>query len=255
MMHPAPVRILAVGSCRIFRPLRVLHEAGEVKLLNAAHHWFTHTAASARQYVDVVSGRTVLPPELREMVLETALSLPSELNWEPPEAADVVMVEVSTLKEHRVGRTELNAHKIYGTVKDLVNDYRPVVNGDTSVLPPGHPLKALEVKYTSPAKLLKDLLHVRQRLGVPMLTVNHLYSEAPGGVEPPERAKLTQELRRVEQEAGIPLYDTGILIRKHGTTAALSDQNHYRAAFEPVVAEEMLSMIKKVSSTVRVRPQ
>lgn len=226
--------VLAIGSCRVFRPLEPVHDKKRINLLNhSANRWYTHTAAAGRQYVDVVQGRAHIPAELREVALETHLDYSAEdMSSAEPIAPDVVILEVSTLKRHRVDGVDLNAHLING-----------VQRAHPDGLPDGHPLTRLDVSTTSPEELAEEVLAIRDRLGAPVITVNHLYSLTPDGEPSPARETLTGMLREVEAEHGIPLFDTKDVILEHGIDVALEDQNHYRRSFEPVVAERLLAFV------------
>jgi hypothetical protein len=125
---------------------------------------------------------------------------------------------------------------------------RPLVQGDTGALPAGHPLKNLQVSTSTYDDLVADLLDIQASLGAPVLTVDHLYSELPGGAPVPERDKVSSYLRQIEAEHGIAFYSTKHAILGHGIDVALSDQNHYRPAFEPVVAELLHPLIARLAA-------
>lgn len=239
--------VLAIGSCRIFRPLRPLHEDGLINLLNySENQWFTHTAAAARQYIDVLDGTTHIPERLRRAALEADAVFPEDMTAAAPLQADAVVVEVSSLKQHRLNGVELNAHKVYGIAMESGLDYRPIVQGDTSELPDDHLLKTMQVSYTDLGELASDLSSIRARLSCPIMTVNHLYSEMSDGTPALDRVRLTEALRQIESEHGIPMHDTEPAIREYGVHAALLDQNHYRGDFEPVVGTRLLKSIRSL---------
>lgn len=239
--------VLAIGSCRIFRPLRPLHERGLINLINySENQWFTHTAAAARQFVDVLDGTVHIAEKLRRAALETDLVFPGDMRSPVPLQPDAVVVEVSSLKQHRVEGIELNAHKVYGMAVESGFDYRPIVQGVTTALPDEHVLKAMQVSYAEQDELTSDLLSIRDRMACPVMTVNHLYSEMPDGTPAPDRVRLTEALRQLEREHGIPLHDTQPAIVEYGILAALEDQNHYRSSFESVVGDRLLMSIQNL---------
>lgn len=246
-MYDSVPSVLAIGSCRIFRPLRPLHESGLINLLNySENQWFTHTAAAARQFVDVLDGTVHIAQELRRAALEADLVFPSDMRSPVPLRPDAVVVEVSSLKQHRVEGIELNAHKVYGMAVETGLDYRPIVQGVTTALPDEHVLKAMQVSYAKQDELTSDLLSIRDRMACPVMTVNHLYSEMPDGTPAPDRVRLTEALRQLEREHGIPMYDTQPAIAEYGIQAALEDQNHYRSSFESVVGDRLLKSIQNL---------
>lgn len=254
MNHPT---VLAIGSCRIFRPLRRLHDEGRINLVNyTERYWFTHTAAAALQYVDVMQGRVAVPPELRRAALETELVFPADMALGIGEV-DLVVVEVSSLKQHRIGAYELNAHKVYGIAVETGHPHQPIVNGHREALdalPEGHILHALKVDYTSPAQLASDLTSIRKQVGAPVMTVDHLHAVLPDGGSVPGRDRLTEDLRAVSMASGLSFYSTKDLIDEHGSEVALLDQNHYRSEFEAVVGERMLPMILASAAESQARP-
>lgn len=241
--------VLALGSCRIVRPLRTLHSSGEIRLLNHDHHlqWFTHTAAAARQSAEVLAGVTTIPPEYREVVFETHLDLPENLRHPGPMNLDLVIVEVGTWKQQRLAGLELNGHKVYGVAERNGYAGRHVMHGRTADLPEGHLLKHVTYSRAEQEEIARDLLRIRELLGAAVMTVNPTYSESSDGLQIPERAKLTEQLRQIEAQHGFPLYDTKDVILEHGIDVALKDPNHYRTDFEPVVAEHMHRVIQQVA--------
>ncbi|MHC5558281.1 hypothetical protein [Kocuria sp. U4B] len=247
-MHPPTV--LALGSCRVIRPLRTLHASGRIQLLNHDKHlqWFTHTAAAARQSAEILTGLTTIPPAYREVVFETHLELPENLAHPGPMNLDLVIVEVGTWKQQRLKGLELNGHKVYGIAERDGYAGRHVMHGRTGDLPEDHLLKHVTYSRAEHDEIARDLLRIREILKTPVMAVNPTYSEGSDGTQIPERAKLTEQLRAIEAEHGIPFYDTKDVILTHGIDVALKDPNHYRTDFEPVVGEHMHQMIQQVTT-------
>ena len=235
--------VLAIGSCRIFRPLRRLHEQGLIELVNREdHQWFNHSAAAARQFIDIAQGRKEVPEDLRAAAFETTIGYEAEMLG-TIEGFDLALVEVSTLKEHRVGNVELNAHKVYHAALDLGIDYRALVNGDVSQVPGGHVLKDMEVTRASEESIAENIVEIRTRLGVPVVTVDHLYYEIDG-TPIAERTMLTQILQSISEQHDVAFHSTRPVIEAHGESAALADSNHYRPEFEAVAGHSILESIR-----------
>jgi len=242
-MSSAP-RVLVLGSCRVSRPLRRLHEQGLIDYVNFDERiWFTHTSAGARQTLNVLRGDATIPQLLRPTALETHLTFGEDMSAPGLTSVDVVVVEVSSLKRHTVDGVELNAHKIYGAAVAAGVEARQLLHGNTEGLPDEHLLKPMRVTVTRYEELAADLLSIREAVGGAILTVDHLYSELPDGSPIPEREKLSGYLRQAEAEYGIPHYSTKPAIVAHGIDKALSDSTHYRPEFEPVVSELLLPLV------------
>jgi hypothetical protein len=213
--------------------------------VNQGHHqWFTHTAAAARQFVEIVQGRKEVPEDLRAAAFETTIGYEAEMQG-GLEGFDLAVVEVSTVKEHRVGDIELNAHKVYHAALELGIEYQPFVNGDVSQVPDGHPLKALSVTRASGDLIESQISEVQSLLGVPVLAVDHLYYEVDGSPLP-ERSKLTEVLEAVSRRPGIGFHSTRDLIVEHGAEVALEDSNHYRKEFEAVAAAGLYGSVRRM---------
>lgn len=239
--------VLAIGSCRIFRPLRPLHEQGLINLVNYIdNQWFTHTAGAARQYVDVMRGAVHIPVGLRRSALETSLTFPEDMSHAAALSADVVIVEVSSVKQYMVDSIHLNAHKVYGVAVDSGAEYRDIMQGRTGELPDEHVLKPMKVTNATWEDIAADLIAIREIVGAPVMTVDALYAETDAGEPIPDRVRLTEALQRVEDEHGIPLCSTKPLIQEHGIDVALTDSTHYRLSFEPTAAHYMLEKVRSV---------
>lgn len=242
-MNQAPT-VLAIGSCRIFRPIRQIHKAGLVRLANYLDRfWFTHTSGAAKQYVDVLDGRAKIPLGLRDAAIEGELEWPRDMHLGVPKA-DIAIVEISSLSALSVGGVQLNAHKVYRAAKELGIDPKPLLRGVPDALPENYHLKDIEYHKVPESELAQDLLYIRNTIGIPVITVDHLYSLRPNGEPAPERRALSAALEAIQAEHNIPFTPTRPLIEKHGSATALLDQNHYRKEFEITVGKSLLDSIR-----------
>ncbi|WP_299092002.1 hypothetical protein [uncultured Microbacterium sp.] len=216
-----------------------------IKLVNVDRSWFTHTAAAAKQYIDVMDGRVNIPRELRDVALEGVIEWPADMALGLPQS-DLTVIEVSSLKRHVIDTYELNAHKVWGAAKATGLDYRPIVQGNTESLPTESVLKPLRVAHTTEEELGETLSAIQARVGSPILLVDHLFSPLADGSPAAERVKLTATLRTVSAESGFTLFETESVIKAHGVVVALLDQNHYRPEFEETVGLSMLPALKKL---------
>ncbi|MDZ4095444.1 MAG: hypothetical protein U1D35_11135, partial [Paracoccaceae bacterium] len=66
------LNVFVIGSCRVWRPLWLMADAGRVVLTNRADPWwFTHTARAAVQFLEVTQTGAEIPPDLKRLILET----------------------------------------------------------------------------------------------------------------------------------------------------------------------------------------
>lgn len=241
---PANIRVLGIGSCRIFRPLRRLHKRDKLELVNyPENYWFTHSSIAARQYLEVLHGDLRIPEVLRSYALETVLDWRGDMAVGIPEA-DIAVIEVSSLKSFEVSGIALNAHKVAGGLKSLGVDYRAGLRGDVRAVPSDHALSMLTLRETRFDDLVEDLSAIQTFLGIPVVTVDHLYASTPEGGPAAARARLTSELALVESTAGIPFHSTRTAIERAGENVALLDQNHYASDFEVDAGLSLLSTLR-----------
>lgn len=241
----APLRVLAIGSCRIFRPLRRAHEAGALELVNHSDRWwFTHTAGEARQYVDTLTGKTSLPTEVRPFICETSLDLPENLSAPNLTNVDAVCVEVSTFKSVTLDGFRLNYHQVWGHAERAGVDSRAALQGQPVHWPEeDQPLRRMIVNRSSPEAVQEDLLAVKRSVGSPVLVVDHLHAHMATGGLAHERLQITETLA-----AGpLPFYSTRVLIEQHGQEVSLKDHNHWASDFEATVGEDLTRHLRAVA--------
>ncbi|WP_421928797.1 hypothetical protein [Neoaquamicrobium sediminum] len=208
-----------------------MDDLGVITLLNRNDPcWFGHTSGFARQFVDVVTGRAVIPDELRPLIIETT----------PPgrdvdfdgralvAACDVVVVEISSIKVNRLDGWDLNLHLVYGAEKSGI--HAEILNNT-------------EKSVSSSEQILADLSYIGSAVNRPVVTVDHLHYLDEMGNPLWGRVDITNTLKSAETKLGFPFYSTKDLIEKHGQTVALKDHGHYNGDFEIMVARSMFPLI------------
>jgi hypothetical protein len=252
---PDVPKVLALGSCRVFRPLQRLHAAGHIDLLyygTSPHWWFTHSAGEARQYLQAIRGQLTIPEPMRPLICETTADLPEDLT-EPGRlpTIDLAVLEISTLKAFTAAHLRLNIQRVWGYAHAAGVDTGAVLAGRPVEWPADHPLLAdLSVERETPESVAAQVLGIREAVGVPLLTVDHLFATTADGTPVPGREEITTLLARLEREDGIAFHSTRPLIERHGEGVALKDSTHYAADFEPVVGEDLWASIQRTTSTV-----
>lgn len=245
-------RVLAVGSCRVHRPLRRLADSGKITLTNPpSTTWFTHSSGEALQYIRALAGTVVVPEDFRPLICENASALPADLASSRALEADLVVIEVSTLKALRLRGLRLNYHSVWGEANRLGTDARKVLDGNTQDVPEGHVLHGLSAGRDSSGDVISDLESIATTVGAPLLAVDHLWAPMPDGSIAPERLAIAQTLSAIGTEPPIAYWSTRAVLERHGS-AALRDHNHWSESHELVVGE---SIFDSVCSAVQLQPQ
>lgn len=235
-------RVLAIGSCRVFRPLRAAHQAGLVELVNISENWwFTHTSAGGLQYTRALAGFTDIPEALRPLTCETMIDpLPLDLENRDLLDVDVVVQEVSAVKLLLSGGVHLNQARVWGHADALGINTARLVAGDTSELPEDDVLQDLQVGLSTFESVRSDVEAVAELVGAPVVCVDHLYSLMSNGKVASDRAAITGWLHRLAAEEVAPVVSTKDYILRAGP-ASLLDQNHWAQDHELPFGREIVS--------------
>lgn len=240
-----PPEVLAVGSCRIFRPLRRLDSQGGVKLLNSdRYYWFTHSAQSGQQYLEAIKGSKSIPEPHRPFFMETDLSFHDDLTWHDAPNPDLIILEVSSLKDYQLEETHLNAHLTYSIAKEAGLDPSQFMrNPNTYKGEISDPLLS-QIRMTSSTteEIISAARFIRDTLNAPVLTVNHLhYVDPNSGGQLSGRPEITAALTAASRVEGIDFYNTASVIAEVGQSNALTDPQHYATDIELRVGQEIMS--------------
>lgn len=225
--------------------------AGKIDLLHygkSGPWWFTHTPAEGIQYLRALAAEIDIPAELRRLVCETTLELPDDLASTLPQV-DAVVVELSTFKTLEVDSYRLNFQNVHRYAREAGVPPRDVVWGVPVDWPDSHQLLIdMVVGKATSTQVHDELLEIRDRVGAPMLTVDHLYATTDSGDLVPGRDDLTAALNDLEATAGVPFHSTRPIIERFGEQVALQDSNHYRADFEETAGDALLESLQELLS-------
>jgi hypothetical protein len=205
--------------------MRQLAARGGVDYLNIADPcWFLHTARAARQALEIVQGQVPPPLHLRDLIFETEDT--RAITFQAPEmiqAADILLVEASTLNSIDVEGWELNPHRVWHATRD--ND--PRIQG------------AIRRKVTA-QDIAADLNAIARNAGKPVVVANHIALTGQPDLDQ-ARASLTQALMLAAEQAPFALFDTAGILTGTPLADALKDHNHYHQDFELTVGQAMLA--------------
>lgn len=223
-------------------------------LINLLHYgktpnwWFTHSSGEASQYLKTLMGEFDIPSDVRHLACETTADLPNDLSApESLRSADIVVVEISTFKKLQMQDVRLNFQNVWGYAHRAGVSTRDVLTGRPVVWPTGiAALDGLKVDKSGVNEVISDLLAIKDYVGVPLLTVDHLYSLTDSNELIPGRQAITDLLATLESSYNVPFHSTRALIEEHGQEVALADDNHYQKGFESVAGRAILASILSV---------
>ncbi|MCC9172965.1 hypothetical protein [Arthrobacter sp. zg-Y179] len=220
-------------------------------LINLLHYgktpnwWFTHSSGEAIQYLKTLTGEFDIPSNLRHLACETTADLPNDLSApESLKSADIVVVEISTFKKLQMQGVRLNFQNVWGYAHRAGVSTSDVLAGRQVFWPAGiAPLMDLTADKSDVSEVTSDLLAIKDFVGVPMLTVDHIYSLTDSGGPIPGRPAITDLLAALKSSHDIPFHSTRALIEEYGQEVALADDNHYKKDFELLAGRAILASI------------
>lgn len=244
--HPMSERpqVLAIGSCRVFRPLRPHHTDGSINLLNyLSHQWFTHSATGGQQFVEAITGQRDIPQTLRPLVCETALPLPSDLSGGEGFEPEVIFFEVSSLKVYASDDIVLNAHLLRSAMVKAGIDAVAGMRDPSAVDLASGGIPDVSLRQSSSEDFANAIHTVQQAFDAPIVLVNHLHAlSADGTTQLSGRAEITEQLSRIaDQDSRLAFFDTRDAIEELGATQALQDPQHYLPDAERAVGTKLLA--------------
>lgn len=242
------MNVLAIGSCRIYRPLRSLHTRGLINLLNPDQpSWFTHSVGQAVQYLQVLAGETTVAGQWRDLAGERTLA-PDLAKPDLLSEVHLVVLEISVLREALAGDVYLHIPAIETEAARLKLDPKAATRKGAGVdWPQGHLLHgSLRIAPSSIEDLQNGVDHIRERCRAPVLLVDHLFYKHDDGSTIPARDVITETMPKL---TGSTFWSTRALIEQHGQDTALLDWSHYREEFEPLVGDCLLEAATGVRKT------
>lgn len=239
-------RILAVGSCRIARPLRSLHARGVIDFVNRDEPWFTHSSGEALQYVRLLGSSFALDERLRPFVdVPDREEAPSLARPEAVRDIDLVLVEISALKVARVGGECVHLPKVWAAADELALDGRASTSRQGVAWPAGHPLRAMKLAQESEAEIVANLRAIAAEAQAPVAICDHIHALDKDGNPLPARERLADLLSGIGRTHGIPKFSTRDMLTQHDHKAALLDSTHYRDTFEETAGEYFWSFLSR----------
>jgi hypothetical protein len=239
-------RILAVGSCRIARPLRSLHKLGVIDFANKEEPWFTHSSGEGLQYVRLIRGSLKLDERLRPFVdVPDREESPSLARPGSVRDIDLVLVEISALKVATVAGEFVHVPKVWTAADALGLDNRASTSKRGVPWPAGHPLRDIKLAQESEADIVGNLRAIGAEVQAPVTICDHIHALDTDGNPLPARERLSELLSEIGHKHGIPKFSTKDMLVQHDQQAALLDSTHYRDSFEKTAGEYFWSFLSQ----------
>lgn len=226
------MNLLLLGSCRIHHPLDSMIADCEHEILNQVDpKWFMHNVRAAEQSLRIIMGEEKPPLHLKELIFETEGG--RDIKYVDPNAvkdADLLVVEMSTLRSLRLEEWELNLHRVYQYEQQY-----------------GKKLEDMEEKYLTSHHIAEHVSGIIDAYSKPVMLVNNISTTGFPKMDAARR-KLTDFTLAAQKVVDFEFFDTASVLDNVTIEQSLKDHSHYRDEFLPVMGRALADHITKCFS-------
>lgn len=236
------------GTCRIHAPLTHLAELGEIRLLDGA--WsFLHSPTEILQTIEYNKGAVEIDESHAYLASFVKGLTKCDIN-----AADVFVVEVSSVKAFKYFNTEAQLNRIREKTvaldesldawfKALEREGHSDHISDTDL---EYNLSDFSCKKLHEDEILILVSKILERLGKPTVLVSSFnYPDNRTKEFLPVRTSLINTLKKTESSNLLGFFDPTILLEEYGFEQNTTDSAHYRESFIPIVANKLKEYIQQ----------
>ena len=266
--------VTAIGSCRVFGPLRKMHARGGIYLNKAGIYGFVHYPKEIIQMIKVLQGDVRIPRELRPFTMAEDPFLGNSINkimrmsdkaQKGLKATDIFVIEIGSLKEIKFLHYYLQLNHTYNffsrfKFRDYWWDNLFKGSGDQgeirqtlgtaidSKLTPLQKEIVLRSRGTIPGKssVIQDMELIKKLVRKPIIFVTHIDLLNQEFEELGEREKLAEYVAEGARLLDEHVFRPGKLISQFGQQKAMQakgrDLYHYTDEFEWIVGEHIVNI-------------
>jgi len=267
-----------LGSCRIYNPLKIATDNGDIEMCNNDIFGFIHSTREVLQVGTIMEGSQIPPPELYGLL---SINNPKKLNIpenplkkllglsESPlkhwtKQLDILVIEVSSLRLVQYKKWQLQIHKFSGMLakypetspiqKHLFKD-QPSWKDDlelTAEMPQLYHqiLPELLCEELSEQEIILDLKEICKRFDTRILFVNQLTTNFEGKQIRQRQTIMEALSKAVEDCPNAWFFDPSPWIVQHGAKLAMPhDLGHYSPEFETKLSKLLVDHIKSICKT------
>lgn len=245
-----PISVTGIGSCRLYRPLRLMSAQGRIRPLHplSGH---VHNPLEILQLLRMRSGDLEIEPSLAPYLgIKNVHSFEKTKKLLKEEReADIIIVELSSIRivQYRGWYFQINATSSYFSELGFSIDHiNKMVKGREAPqeLPVTDDCLALDIYHDSESwemgreELAVSIKNICERLEKPVMFLG-FFEETKGGRKIPQRQLLNEVMAEfVQTREGVEFFNPTDLVAKYGFDVALKDLGHYNLSFECTAAIE-----------------
>lgn len=257
-------KITVFGSQRVKVPVQILADTGRVILKQKHSVTPINSTSEFFQQISAMLGMLDIPTRLRPF-----LNVPSATNgWlsehDPVVSfqkmysdTDIFVVEISSSQSLHFKSFYLDHSRLFSflvsdsqTEKDWWNlsiqsgkNQTDLYNFSSASPLQGELARGLQFSNQDIEEITRDLRRIKAFVQKAVIFVCHFDTDYRGS-SIPQRRLVVDATRRVSIDEGVTVFDPTAEVISFGVDEALSDLNHYKPNFEPVIAESLLRSIE-----------
>lgn len=259
------ITVRAIGSCRLFTPMRMARGIYPFGLDMRRDFGFVHTSAEAIQALRFIRGEISFPDHLIPVIARDAETkgLVDEPVLEQP---DIYLIEISSAKETRVGEYRCQLNYVVRHFGDFFADaarrqqfnrmsgrgnwrerqdwletlrvYQAMDQQDRELL------SAIEIRVLGVKDMIADLQQFAERTGgTPLVVQTHIAARDANGDLLKTRSRVMSEVKEAANALGLPLLDPSEEMQLFGQARALKRNGTDLTHFSDVFSEHIGSKI------------
>ena len=218
----APITVSVIGSCRVFKSIRMQKKRGAVEVDHTDAEWYTHSTADALQKIDVVRNIRIPPAHIMPFISNEPKDLrPEKHRPDFYSKTDVFVIELASVKRfvHEGWVLQQWCHK-----RAAAGEMGPEAAATAA---------AAEFSIMSESEIAAEMAALCEVLKKPILFVNHVCIVKDSGRGFPEREKLRSVIAEFcASDPRAMAFDPTPIVNAYGVGAAMIDSGHYQPVFE-----------------------
>jgi hypothetical protein len=279
----SPLSLILFGGCLVHWPLRNVEAEGTVLLPHYRAIPQIHSFGEMFQIVDILRGRTTVPPEWQPLTRISPALAPAP-SAEDFGDVDLALIEPGSPVELQFRGVSINRGGILNfvlkPVRELGRDANKIaaswfrvglIGLNRAVRAEAEP-KLLELigrdspeaelrraaileTEATPSDIGAGFRKMQDLLGCPIGVVPYIFRYMPDGRPINWNAGFLEETLKTARELELPVFDPVPVVSTYGVQRALKpDGTHYTDEFLPIIARELVGFLRSVYAKSRMPP-
>ena len=228
--------VAVIGSCRVYTPINLMADAGELDVVHHNFEWYTHSTRDAQQKLDIIRCRRTLEDAYIPLVISDMRKFkPQTHDPHVLDNAEIIILEICSAQLFLDGGYSLQQWRVRDVLANEGVDERSRQIAQ----------RALNV-HMSEDEIVAEIVDLHESVDrLPLLLVTHNMIKRPDGSVPGARKIIRKAVEKASDRDGIFYFDPTMAIEDYGPEKALKDPAHYTKDFESVLGKALVSEIRK----------